>query len=82
MADGRYFWNVKLPYLTNSWIDYHEIWTFDAYGPSEPYRPLKVRILKIQDGWRPPSRITRQRFNRLPRNLAQLRITALNPIDS
>jgi len=67
---------VKSPYLCNRLADFDEIWHDVAYWPPTADRPLKFRILKIQDGG---SRhvenhkiaIYPQRFNRSLRNLVR-----------
>ena len=42
------------PYLGNGLSNLHEIWHNDAYWTSKWYGQLKFKLLKIQDGGRPP----------------------------
>ena len=67
---------VKSPYLCNRLTDFDEIWHDGAYWPPTAKRPLKFRILKIQDGGgrhleNQKIAISPQRFDRSLRNLVR-----------
>jgi len=51
---GRHIGNLKkTQYLSNGLSDLHTIRSDDVERVSEPDRPLKFDLLKIQDGGRP-----------------------------
>jgi len=77
MADGRQLGKIeKSLYLGRGSSDFDKIWHTDAVRPFWLFRPLKFEISKIQDGGsrhlkKSKIEISRQWFDRSPRNLAR-----------
>ena len=77
---------LKLTYLCHSSNDFDEIWHGDAVRHSWRARPLKIQNFENPRWWRPPpwkckkNTISRPRFERFQRHLAQWRSSTLSTL--